>query len=310
MHDLRRRLYPLLRKGARRVGFHLVRADFYSPIPDVDRLPPSIWDVPDPMPGVDLRLDQSLGLLGQLAPLIDEYRPPAGPPGTSHGYQMDNIQFPQVDAEVLYAMVRRLQPRRIVEVGAGWSSLVIADAVERNARPPESHRIFDPYPAPQTARLPTRVEVARAEDISGEVFTALGSGDLLFIDTTHTVRPANDVMRLLLEVVPALRPGVVVHIHDFFRPFEYPRFLLELGLYWQEHHLVQAFLAFNHDFEVLIANNALWELRPEGLAAAVPGFLDHARGSSLWLRRVGGEQEDAQPEEPATEASGHRSRHS
>jgi predicted O-methyltransferase YrrM len=286
MLRLRRDPYPLLRRAARRLGYHLVRANYYSPVPDLERLPRSLWETPDAMPGVDLRLDESLALMRELAPLIAEYQPPRGPPGTSHGYQTANQPFPAVDAEILYAMVRRLEPRRIVEVGAGWSSLVIADAVEQNPRKPESHRIFDPFPAPQTARLPNSVEVARAEDISLDVFTSLDEGDLLFIDTTHTVRPGNDVLRLLLEVLPRLAPGVVVPIHDFFRPFEYPRFFFELGLFWQEHHLVQAFLAFNDEFEVLFTNHALWELRPDELAAAVPGWLDRGRGSSLWLRRA------------------------
>lgn len=268
------------------MGYHLVRADFYSPVPDVESLPPSTWDTPEAMPGVDLRLDEAIELMTELAGMIDEYRPPDGPPGTSHGYQRSNSQFPQADAEVLYAMVRRLQPRRIVEVGAGWSSLVVADAVERNERAPVSHRIFDPVPAPHTARLPNEVEAEQAEHIPAEVFRALEAGDLLFIDTTHTVRPANDVMRLVLDVLPSVAPGVVVHIHDFFRPFEYPRFLFELGFYWQEHYLVQAFLAFNRDFEVLVANHALRELRSTELEAAIPGFLGHAGGSSLWLERV------------------------
>lgn len=238
------------------------------------------------MPGVDLRLDASVRLLAELAPYFEEYAPPWGPPGTLHGYRRDNSQFPHVDAEILYALVRRFEPVRIVEVGAGWSSLVIADAVARNARMPVSHRIFDPVPAPHTAGLHTPVEVARAEDIPADVFSALESGDVLFIDTTHTVRPANDVMRLLLEVLPAVAPGVVVHIHDFFRPFEYPRFFFELGFYWQEHYLLQAFLAHNRDFEVLIANHALLRLRRDEVAEAVPGFEEHAGGSSLWLRRT------------------------
>jgi hypothetical protein len=282
------RAYPFLRRAARRVGYHLVLATFYSPIPDLDALPASLWDSPAEMPGVDLRLDESVGLLGALAPFIHEYRPPDGPPGTSHGYQKANSQFPEIDAEILFALLRRFKPQRVVEVGAGWSSLVIADAVERNGEALESHLIFDPVPAPHTARLPTKVQAARAEDIPAEVFTALQAGDLLFIDTTHTVRPGNDVVRLLLEVLPAVAPGVLIHVHDFFRPFEYPRFFFDLGFYWQEHYLLQAFLAHNADFGVLMANHAVMRLRGAEVEAVLPGFAGHAPGSSLWLRRASG----------------------
>lgn len=278
--------YPRLRRYARRAGYHLVRADFYSPIPDVDALPADLWDTPAAMPGVDLRLDEGVALLTELAPLIAEYAPPEHPPGTAHGYFRDNAMYGHLDGEVLYAMVRHLEPRRIVEVGAGFSTLVIADAKARNGGEVD-HRVFDPFPSPLLAGL-GGIELAAlgAEEIPMETFTALESGDLLFIDTTHTVRPENDVMRLLLEVLPQVSPGVVVHIHDFFRPYEYPRFLMELGYYWQEHHLIQAFLAFNPAFEVLLAHHALVRQRRSDVDALVPGFPPNGPGSALWLRRV------------------------
>ena len=283
--------YAAVRKLGRRLGFHVVRADFYSPIPDLDELPRSLWDEPADMPGVDLRIEPSLDLLEQqLAPFIAEYAPPDRAPGTRHGYYRRNRMYPAIDGEVLYALIRHLRPRNIVEIGAGWSSLVIADALARNAEDPGDpvdRRIFDPYPSPVLDRLDGTVDVVarRAEDMGADAFAHLGDGDVLFIDTTHTVRPGNDVMRLLLEVVPELASGVVVHIHDFFRPFEYPRFLYELGYYWQEHHLIQAFLTCNADFEVLIANHAIARLHPERVGAVIDGMNGVASGSALWLRR-------------------------
>src|SRR4051812_37490320 len=168
---------PLVRRAAKALGYQLVRANAYSPIPDVDALPEAIWDAAAPMPGVDLRLEAGLALLeDELAPFVAEYAPPAGPPGTAHGYYLGNPMYGGLDAEVLYALVRRLRPARVVEVGAGWSSLVIADAAARNAAEgaPVDHRIYDPRPSPLLA--------------------ALGPG--------AAVRA--------LEVVPALAPGVVV----------------------------------------------------------------------------------------------------
>jgi hypothetical protein len=272
---------------ARRLGYHLVKADYYSPIPDVEALPESLWTEPAPMPGVDLRLDASLELLERdLAPFIAEYAPPDDPPGTAHGYHRSNSMYPAVDGEILYALVRHLQPGRIVEVGAGWSTRVIRDALERNETPC-AHRIFDPSAAEVAERIGDSADLVAlgAEQIGDEVFAELEAGDILFIDTTHTVKAGNDVLRLELEVLPTLAPGVVVHIHDFFRPFEYPRFLMEdFGVYWQEQYLLQAFLAFNERFEVLIANHALGRLRREGVAAVIGGLPDPSPGSALWLR--------------------------
>jgi methyltransferase family protein len=277
-HPVRR--HQRLRKLARRLGFHLVRADVYSPIPDPDAVPAATWTDAAPMPGVDLRLDASLDLLERdLAPFIAEYEP-------RHGYDRSNPMYPAVDGVLLYAMLRHLRPRRVVEVGAGWSSLVVSDALERNAAPVE-RRVYDPLPS---SVLQGRVDVLAtpAEQIPGDVFGTLAGGDVLIVDTTHAVRPGGDVVRLLLEVLPGLAPGVVVHVHDFFRPFEYPRFLVDLGLYWQEHHLLQAFLAHNDAFDVLLAGHALARLRPERMRAAIPGDDRLELASALWLRRRDG----------------------
>jgi predicted O-methyltransferase YrrM len=278
----------LARRIGRRLGYHVVRADVYSAIPDVESLPASTWSEPAPMPGVDLRIDESLTFFeNELKPFIAEYAPPSRPPGTAHGYYADNPMYPRLDGEVLYAMVRFLRPRRIVEIGAGWSTRVVRDALARNDGE-TLHVVFDPDTGGAVQRagdIPIRA--IPAQQIERATFDDLEAGDLLFIDTTHTVKPGSDVLRLILEVLPTLAPGVVVHVHDFYRPFEYPRFLMaNHGLYWQEHYLVQAFLALNDDFEVLIANHALGRLRPERVRAVIqslpPGLTP---GSALWLRR-------------------------
>jgi predicted O-methyltransferase YrrM len=270
----------------RRLGNRLLRADPYSPIPDLRTVE---WDAPAEMPGVDLRLDASADFLErELAPFVAEYAPPAAPPGTEHGYFTRNAMYPMVDGEVLYAMVRHLQPARIVEVGAGFSTRVIRDALARNDRPAE-HVIFDPDREHAVQRAgDAQVRPLAAQAIPPDVFASLQARDILFVDTTHTVKAGGDVVRLLLEVLPAIAPGVVVHVHDFFRPFEYPRFLMEgHGIVWQEQYLLQAFLAYNDAFEVLMANHALGRLRPERLRSVVPGVpVGVSPGSAVWLRRV------------------------
>lgn len=266
-----------MKRLAKRLGYDLVKADYYSPVPDLAGLPASTWSDPAPMPGVDLRIPESADFLdAALAPHVAEYLATGSP----HGYDRGNSMYPMVDGEILYAMLRHLEPRRVVEVGAGWSTRVIRDAL---AGRDVTHRSFDPHPTSPIAD----VEPLRAQDIPAAVFAELEAGDVLFVDTTHTVKVGGDVLRLVLEVMPALAPGVVIHIHDFYRPFEYPRQLVEhYGVVWQEQYLVQGFLAFNTEFEVLIANHALGGLEPERLAAVVPGIPPGiSPGSALWLRR-------------------------
>ena len=288
---IRQSAYPRLRRVAGRLGYDLVRGNYYSPVPDIEKLPERLWSDPPPMPGVDLALEPSLRFVQRfLRPFILEYAPPDEGPGTAHGYFRRNGLYPEVDGEILYSMVRHLAPRRIVEIGAGFSSLVISDALSRNNSDglgSSERRVFDPYPSTVLAGAGVEAHVVRAEDIPDTVFAELESGDLLMIDTTHTVKAGGDVIRLVLGVLPALNSGVVVHIHDFFRPYEYPRwFFAEQGFCWQEQYLVQAFLALNPSYEVLVANHALARAYPAEVAALIPRLTVNAAGSALWLRRT------------------------
>jgi hypothetical protein len=126
-----------------------------------------------------------------------------------------------------------------------------------------------------------------ATDIALEEFAALDAGDVLFVDTTHTVKTGGDVNYLVLEALPALSPGVLVHFHDIFLPWEYPRLWLEKELYWAEQYLLQAFLAFNPRFEVLFAAHHLSRAAPDRLARTVPSFRPGKWPGAFWLRVTG-----------------------
>jgi hypothetical protein len=133
----------------------------------------------------------------------------------------------------------------------------------------------------------TRLHGTAAQDLPLDVFDSLQAGDLLFVDTTHTVKLASDVNHIVLDVLPRLAPGVLVHFHDIFLPYEYPhRWLSDYGLYWAEQYLLQAFLACNRHFEILCAVPALSRERADGFAAAVPQRATTVDGSSFWIRRV------------------------
>ena len=275
--EMRRRAawatYRALRRLARPLGYHLVRATYYSPIVDTGALPPATWTEPAPMPGVALDLDT------QLRWLEARLEPFAAPPG----YDPDNQFYGMLDAAILQAVVRDSAPARILEIGAGHSTLVIAAALGPVAR----HSVVDPSPSPLLTRLEGRIELraASATDVPHDESAALPTGDVLFTDTTPTVRPHGDVTFLLLEALPALQPGVLVHIHDIYRPYEYPRALIDdWGLHWQEHHLLQALLAFSDRFEIVLANHALWRTRRAELEALVPGAGRGAAPSGFWLR--------------------------
>ena len=280
--------YRGLRRAAERVGLQVVLKTFYSPIPELDRLPPGTFDRISALPGIAWDLDAQLAFVqDRLAPAMAGFDPPETD-GDPHRYATRNGSYSHLDAAVLYAMVTTLRPRRILELGSGHSSLVTAEAIRAGALDTE-YEIYDPYAALVGDDLPglRRLHRVHAQEAPLGVFEALGEGDVLFVDTTHTVKVGSDVNFIVLEVLPRLAPGVVVHVHDVFLPREYPAgWLRDYGLYWAEQYLLQAFLAMNPGYEVLLADSALSDLRGDDLRARLPARVPLG-GSAFWIRRTG-----------------------
>lgn len=206
--------------------------------------------------------------------------------GREIGYRFANDYFTSPDAEVAYALVRDLKPRRIVEIGSGNSTWLFRAVIEDGGLETQLVSV-DPSPRREVAAVADRVLRQRLQELEElKLVDELDDGDVLFIDSSHTIEAGSDVVVLLLRVLPALKPGVHVHLHDIFLPFEYPRkWLVELGWKWNEQYLVQALLQDSTSFEVLWPGHYLQR--------TLPGFANHFRadvlgaGSSLWLRKVG-----------------------
>jgi hypothetical protein len=266
---------------------------FYSPIPDqeeVRRHRARIFDRSRrPLGGVDLREAEQLALVEQLARFYPDLPfPDQQTPGVRYWYQ--NTFYSYGDAILLYGMLRHLAPRRVIEVGAGFTSAVVLDTNDRFL----DHRIQSTMiePFPDTLRTVTagfaqdyELIPQRVQDVPVEFFGALGANDLLLIDSTHVSKVGSDVNYLVFEVLPRLEPGVYVHFHDVFYPFEYPASWVEQGFAWNEDYLLRAFLQFNRAFEIVLFNAFLAEFHLQATTRALPLFARNP-GGSLWLRRV------------------------
>jgi predicted O-methyltransferase YrrM len=278
-----------------RRGYHVLPTHFYEPVPDrVDVV--RALSTRSALPGVDLAPERQLRLLAELRTWQHEYDALPRSVGESEdGFHLENTLFGSVDAEVLYALVRRFKPRRIFEIGSGFSTLVSARAVRANEEETGSGCelvAFEPYPSDLLRRgIPglTRIEEHRLQDVPLATFEELSDSDVLFIDSSHVVATGSDVCRELLEIVPRLANGVIVHLHDVFLPAEYPRkWLEEYRYFWTEQYLLQAFLAFNDAFEVLWAGHYLHLEHPDALREAFASYdADRASPGSFWFRRVG-----------------------
>jgi hypothetical protein len=269
-------------------GFHVTPVHFYQPIPDTRSLPETLWNRPSKLVGIDINDIQQLDLLRKEFPRFrDEYNHlPAKPSGDAPHFYLNNGLFGGIDALVAYCMVRHFQPRRIIETGSGFSSLLLCQAARKNNR--ANLICIEPFPQKFLKEgfpgLNQLIE-KKVQDIDPELFSQLQSGDILFIDSSHTVKIGGDVNYLFLEVLPRLKPGVIVHIHDIFLPFEYRRdWVMEEFRFWTEQYLLQAFLTFNSEFEVLLANSYLNHYHQEDLKATFP-TLNSWIGGSFWIRR-------------------------
>lgn len=286
-----------LKRSATAIGFDLVKRSFYSPIPDWESMPEETWTRRSALAGLTWDLDRQLDFLeSKLAPFVAEFDPPADPPTDgSVAYSYGNGFFPAVDGDLLYAMVRHLRPPRIVELGSGYSSLVIAEARRRNDAeapdvPPCEHTVWDPFSRPElrdTIAAQADLRLVSANDVPLSLFESLEAGDVLFVDTTHTVKLGSDVNYIILDVLPRLQPGVVVHFHDIFLPFEYPKqWLTDPEVFWAEQYLLQAYLSGNPGWDILLSNAALLADEPARVRAVVPSAPLARAASSFWMRRL------------------------
>jgi predicted O-methyltransferase YrrM len=229
---------------------------------------------------VDLAEERQVSLARQLGPMLEE--PFEGP---RYSTRPENTMYLAADAAVYRAMLRHLRPSRVLEVGSGYSTAIALDTANSHLSGLKL-RCVEPHPDRLLDLLERgdRVELDRCfiQDLPLEEYDTLRDGDVLFIDSTHVVKPGSDVIWLFLRVLPRLSPGVVVHVHDIFWPFEYPPEWLAEQRNWTESYLLHAFLAGNRSWEILLFSSWLWrhrtELVPKRLSAGAPG--------SIWLRKV------------------------
>jgi hypothetical protein len=276
-------------------GLHLTPVHFYQPIPDTRALREELWTRPSAIPGVVIEEGKQLELLdGFVRDFREEYETfPKKSSGNPSEFHFDNPSFLSVDAEILYCMIRHFKPKRIIEVGSGYTTYLAARAVLKNQQEgyPCELVAVEPYPAPALKQgfpgLGQLVE-QKVEEVPLETFAQLGENDILFIDSSHVLAIGNDVHYEYLELLPRLNKGVIVHIHDIFLPTEYPRqWVMEHRRFWTEQYLLQAFLAFNDSFEVLWGGNWMRVNRPDRLQAAFNSYLpSETLPGSFWMRKV------------------------
>ncbi len=247
---------------------------------------------PRSIAGIDWNLAGQMDLLRQFK-FGAALRALEGRHHRGHTYSYGNSMFGPGDAEALYSMIRHARPRRIVEIGCGQSTLVayfaIADAVAEDPTYRCQQICFEPFENPWLDDLGVEVYRKRIERADLDLFRSLSAGDIIFIDSSHVLRPMGDVEFEFLHILPILPKGVIVQVHDIFTPRDYPAAWLKKDRRpWNEQYLLEAFLAFNSEFEILCALNDLMHRGSAELKAAFPILAERGPTipvGSFWFRR-------------------------
>ncbi len=268
-------------------GFHITQAHFYSPQPTISELSSALWEGPRyETPAFVADIESMKTLFKELSVFASEL---ADVPRTGmSGFYWDNAFFPNFDALIYYGLCRRFGPKVVLEVGSGFSTHIALRAAERNVAT-QVHCI-EPYPTPTLTSVEGRLSqilVQRVQDVPLDVFGKLERNDILFVDTAHVSKIGGDLNHLLFKVLPCLPPGVLVHFHDIFLPYEYPyEWIAGRNWFWNEQYLLLAFLMYNQAFRTLFMNQRF--LREHGaIVAESLGGLDLGplQGASFWLCR-------------------------
>ena len=292
LHGVRRagvQRMPLCRAALHAARCFPINEHYYEPLFRTDRLRTPL-DRERELPGIEWNEEEQLAMLASFHYQEELRRIPRGK-RDEREFRLGNGSFDEADAQYLYCLLRLLKPRQMVEIGAGQSTLIALLATAANRREDAGYRCqhscVEPYEAPWLEDTGVAVIRRRVEELEPALFQRLERNDVLFIDSSHVIRPQGDVLFEYLRLLPLLSPGVVVLVHDIFTPRDYPAsWLIDQMRFWNEQYLLEAFLTHNRCWRVVGALSYLHHRHFGALADALPGIPAGHEPGSFYLRRM------------------------
>jgi len=265
---------------------------FYSPIPSMDEIKGYNFSVPFPeiLPGIELNSNEQLNLLDSFESFYNEL-PFTDKKTEGLRYYYQNDAYGYSDAIFLYCMIRHLNPKKLIEVGSGFSSCVTLDTNEKFMENSIQCTFIEPYPKLLQSLLKDNdkenitIHKKRLQEVPIQIFEELNENDILFIDSTHVAKFNSDVNYVFHEILPVLSSGVHIHFHDVFYPFEYPQKWLLKGWAWNEQYMLRAFLQYNKEFKIVMFNTYLERMYETKIKNRFPLLYKHT-GGSIWLKKI------------------------
>jgi hypothetical protein len=267
---------------------------FYSPIPSLEEVRSRenkiFGEIPREIPGIDLREAEQIELFNQLSAYYAE-QPFQDTKQENIRYFFANPNYSYGESIVLYSLIRHIKPKRIIEVGSGYSSCVSLDTNELFFDNTIQCTFIEPYPEllysliKESDRERIRVIPSKLQEVDLSVFSSLVADDILLIDSTHVTKVDSDVNHLLFRIIPHIASGVYIHFHDICYPFEYPKEWVYQGRAWNEAYILRAFLQYNCSYEISLFNSFLGHFYRDILLRNMPLCAKNP-GSSIWLKKV------------------------
>ncbi|HPE57204.1 MAG TPA: class I SAM-dependent methyltransferase [Bacteroidales bacterium] len=287
--------FPISRKTLYRIGVFPIIDHYYDPLFIPDQVKHDLGTDRD-LPGIDLNENQQLELLKGLN-FSDELVKMPFDKTADLKYYFNNSVFLSGDSEISYGMIRHFKSRKIIEIGSGLSTLMTLNAIQKNKEEDANYNCemicVEPFEHKWLDKLDIKLVRSMVEDVDISLFDKLEKNDILFIDSSHMIKPQGDVLFLFLHVLPKLKPGVLVHIHDIFTPRDYlADWVLVKNRMWNEQYLLEAFLSHNHDFKIISAVNFLRHHHLEALSACCPVMKKQIESGadrepgSFWIQKV------------------------
>jgi len=267
---------------------------YYSPIPSIQEVKLNekeiFSNITKEVPGVDLNEAEQLALFHKFK---QYYKELPFEPHKKEGlrYFFENPAYSYSDAIFLYCMIRYAKPKKIVEVGSGYSSCLTLDTNELFFNNQISCSFIEPYPEllysliKYSDRDIIEVIAKKLQDVEIDKFSTLSAGDLLFIDSTHVSKVNSDVNYVFSKILPHIKPGVYIHFHDIFYPFEYPKEWIYEGRAWNECYMLKAFLQYNERFKIVFFNTFLEKYYEDMFLAEMPLCMRNL-GGSIWIKKI------------------------
>jgi Methyltransferase domain len=280
---------PYCKRALMNVGVFPIRDHYYEPQFD-NRTPRQDFSQDRNLPGISWNVSGQLEMLERFT-FSSELADIPREKSNSLEFYLSNDAFESGDAEYWYQLIRAIKPGRIFEVGSGNSTLMATKAIRKNREDTSSyeceHVCIEPYEMPWLEEAGVSVVRKKVEDLELSFFARLRANDILFIDSSHTIRPQGDVLFEYLEILPSLNKGVVVHVHDIFSPKNYPkRWLADEVKFWNEQYLLEAFLSSNTSWKIVGALNYLHHNHYEELKAVARFLTPEAEPGSFYIQKV------------------------